>query len=91
VEDPFNTWKAQLLVCIEKTLAPNVLDFDNYETTFTVPRVSTAPMAISCDEEYTDMLERIGRTKDLVCAVFIQEHQQMQSSKVCTQYLFASY
>ncbi|KIJ92999.1 hypothetical protein K443DRAFT_41299, partial [Laccaria amethystina LaAM-08-1] len=81
VEEPFDTWKAQLLVRIDKTLAPNVLDFVNYETTFTVPRVSTAPMAISCDDEYMDMLERIGRTKDLVCYVFVQERQQIPSSK----------
>ncbi|EDR13143.1 uncharacterized protein LACBIDRAFT_322603 [Laccaria bicolor S238N-H82] len=80
-EEPFDTWKAQLLVCIDKTLTPTVLDFANYETTFTVPHISTAPMAISCDEEYTDMLECIRRTKDLVCAVFVQEHQQMLSSK----------
>jgi hypothetical protein len=83
LEEPFDTWKAQLLDHIHKTLAPNVLKFANYEATFTVPRVSTAPMAISSDKEYTDMLECIGRTKDLICSVFVQECQQMPSSKVC--------
>jgi hypothetical protein len=90
VEELFDTWKAQLLVRIDKTLAPNILDFVNYETTFTVPCVSTPPMAISCDDEYMDMLECIGRTKDLVCYVFVQEHQQIPSSKVC-RHLHNSY
>jgi hypothetical protein len=89
-DEPFDTWKAQLLVRIEQKLAPDTLDFANYEVNFTVARISTAPMAVSVDEEYSDMLERVSRSKDLVCAIYIQELQQMASSKVsqCTYYSF---
>lgn len=55
VEEPFNTWKAQLLACIHKILTLNVLNFVNYETTFMVPHISTTLMAKSPNEEYTDM------------------------------------
>ena len=89
-EEPFDTWKAQLLVRINKMLPPDMLDFANYEVNFTVARISTAPMAISCDEEYTDMLSRVLRTRDLVCAIYVQERQQMASSKV-SQQVYAQY
>ena len=81
--EPFDTWKAQLLVRIDKILAPEMLDLANYEVNFTVARISVAPMAISCDEEYIDMLGRVARTRDLTCTIYVQELQQMASSKVC--------
>ena len=81
--EPFDTWKAQLLVRIDKILAPEMLDLANYEVNFTVARISVAPMAISCDEEYIDMLGRMARTRDLTCTIYVQELQQMASSKVC--------
>ena len=75
IEEPFDTWKAQLLVRINKMLPPDLLDFANYEVNFTVAHISTTPMAISCNEEYDDMLSHVSRTKDLLCAIYIQELQ----------------
>ena len=89
-DEPFDTWKAQLLVRIDKILAPNILDFANYEVNFTVACISVAPMAISCDEEYLDMLGCVARTRDLVCNIYVQELQQMASSKVCRR-VYAQY
>ena len=81
-EKPFDTWKVQLLVHIDKILLPKKLDFNHYEVNFTIPRISTAPMAISCEEEYKDMLECLGKSKNPVCNIFVQDIQQTSSSKV---------
>jgi hypothetical protein len=79
---PFDTWKAQLLVRINKILLPEKLDFNHYEVNFTIARISTALMAISCEEEYEDMLERLGKTKNPVCTILVQELRQTSSLKV---------
>jgi hypothetical protein len=78
--EPFDTWRAQLLVRIEKTLNPRKLDINNYEIHFTVARVSPSPLMVSSDEEYENMLERVGRSKDSACNVYVQERRS--SSKV---------
>lgn len=81
-DEPFDTWKAQLLVRIDKILQPEKLDFNHYEVNFTIARISTAPMPISCEEEYKDMLERLGKSKNPVCNILVQELRQTSSSKV---------
>ncbi|KIJ93076.1 hypothetical protein K443DRAFT_125727 [Laccaria amethystina LaAM-08-1] len=78
---PFDTWKAQLLVRINKILLPEKLDFNHYEVNFMIARISTALMAISCEEEYEDMLERLGKTKNPVCTILVQELRQTSSLK----------
>jgi len=77
---PFDTWRAQLLVRIEKTLMPSKLNINNYEIHFTIARISPSPLMVASDEEYANMLERVGRSKDSACNVYIQELHS--SSKV---------
>ena len=79
--EPFDTWKAQLLVLIDKHLSPPTLDIDNYEINFTVPRISTAPMSVSCEDEYSDMLERVKKGKENVCTVYVQELIALSATK----------
>lgn len=74
---PFDTWRAQLLVRIEKTLKPRKLDINDYEIHFTVARVSPSPLLVASDEEYLNMLERVGRSKDSDCNVYVQELRSM--------------
>ena len=81
-DEPFDTWKAQLLICIDKILQPEKLDSNHYEVNFTIARISTAPMPISCEEEYKDMLERLGKSKNPVCNILVQELRQTSSLKV---------
>ena len=81
-DEPFDTWKAQLLIYINKILQPEKLDFNHYEVNFTIARISTAPMPISCEEEYKDMLECLGKSKNPVCNILVQELRQMSSLKV---------
>jgi len=74
-DEPFDTWKAQLLVRIEKTFSPNMLDISNYEVNFSVARISPSPMAVSSQDKYADMLERIAKRSDLTCTIYVQELQ----------------
>lgn len=83
--EPFDTWNAQLLVKIEKMLNPSKLDIANYEIHFTIARISPSPLTVSSNEEYTNMLERVGRSKDLACNVYVQELRS--SSKVGSNFL----
>jgi len=78
--EPFDTWRAQLLVRIEKTLMPSKLDIKNYEIHFTIARISPSSLMVVSDEEYVNMLEQVGRSKDFACNVYIQE--LCSSSKV---------
>ena len=82
--EPFNTWRAQLLVRIEKTLNPSKLDINNYKIHFTIACISPSPLMVSSEEEFANMLERIGKSKDLACNVYVQElrSSDSESSKV---------
>lgn len=85
--EPFDTWKAQLLVRIEKTLMPSTLDINNYEIHFTVARISPSPLMVASDEEYVNMLEWVGRSKNSSCNVYVQE---LYSSSKVDSPLFSS-
>jgi hypothetical protein len=58
-EEPWDRLKAQLLMKIDKTLAPWALNFDDYLAMFFIPRVLPKPgMALSTDENYAALLKR---------------------------------
>jgi len=59
---------------------PSKLDIKNYEIHFTIARISPSPLMVASDEEYVNMLERVGRSKDSACNVYVQELRS--SSKV---------
>ena len=48
--EPFDTWRAQLLVRIEKMLNPCKLNINNYEIHFTVAHVSPSLLMVSSYE-----------------------------------------
>ena len=81
-EEPFDTWKAQLLVRIDRTLSPTTLDIMHYEVNFSVPRIQPSPMAVSQEEEYTDMVECASKSKECICTIYVQELQAL-TKKVC--------
>jgi hypothetical protein len=85
-DEPFDTWKAQLLVRIDQAISPTTLDIMHYEVNFSVPRVQPSPMAVSSEEEYNDMVERALRPKELICMIYAQELQTV-SKKVCVTIL----
>lgn len=72
-DEPYDTWIAQLLVRIEKVLVPPNISLENYEISFSIPRIVSTPRTVSCIDDFTDMLSYVLKTKDKTCAVHIQE------------------
>ncbi len=76
-DETFDTWKAQLLIYIEKVFSLDNFDFTKYETGFTISHVVVLPILVIVEEEYNNMLERIMKMKDSSCSVYIQELVQI--------------
>ena len=56
---PWDTMKAQLLAEISKALSPQLLDFEDYNIMFFIPRVLPKPgMALSTEDNYQALLLR---------------------------------
>ena len=54
-------------------LKPRKLNINDYEIHFTVACISRLPLLVALDEDYLNMLEQVGRSKDSECNVYIQE------------------
>ena len=88
--EPFDTWRAQLLVRIEKLLNPSELDNNDYEIHFTIARISPQPLMVSSEEEFANMLERVEKSKDLACNVYVQELCLSSKVDIWVLYVVAS-
>ena len=80
--EPFDTWRAQLIVQVKKTLKPSKLDINDNKIHFMVAHISPLPLIVASDEEYLNMLEQVGKSKDSACNVYVQE--LCLSTKVCS-------
>ncbi|KIK91071.1 hypothetical protein PAXRUDRAFT_150337 [Paxillus rubicundulus Ve08.2h10] len=63
-DEPYNTWKAQLLVKIDEKMSPTMLSFDNYNVSFTIPHVSPSPLAIVSGDNYNLLLKHMRKAKN---------------------------
>lgn len=81
--EPFDTFKAQLLVRIDKHFTPKRLDIVEYQVLFSIPRISPMPMILAENEDYQLFLERIAKAKDHTCAIYVQQLVNEQTNKVC--------
>lgn len=79
-DEPFDTWKAQLLVKIEKTFNPPRLDFDAYTITFSVPRIQPSAIALTSTEDYDLMLKRTQKNRDSTASIYVQEKSKSKVS-----------
>ncbi|KAH7907681.1 hypothetical protein BJ138DRAFT_1014114, partial [Hygrophoropsis aurantiaca] len=61
--EPWDTLKAQILQKISTTLNPQVLDFDDYDVTFYIPRILTKPgLSLTSSSHYTDgLMKRVAK------------------------------
>lgn len=76
-DEPWSTIEAQLLVKICDALKPKLLDYQNYDATFYIPRVLPKPgMALANETDYLFLLERALKMKgsDLTINIIIMEH-----------------
>jgi hypothetical protein len=81
--EPFDTFKAQLLVRIDKYFTPKRLDLDDFQVLFSIPRISPMPIILAEDGDYQLFLERITKAKDHTCAIYVQQLVNEQTNKVC--------
>lgn len=86
-DEPFDTWKAQLLVRISDKLSPASLLFDDYDINFTIPRISPSPLAVANEEDYDLLRERVRKAKNFEVNIIIQAKPVLKvvmTSFLCT-------
>lgn len=77
----WDTWKAQLLVKIDKVLKPKKISFNNYDITFSIPRVHPKPTMLSDEGSYKFMVSQASKGKDPNVLVTVEP---IIPDKVCT-------
>lgn len=68
----WDTWKAQLLVKISTVLKPAKILFDDYEVTFSIPRIHPKATALSDDSSYKFMVTRASKGKDRSVSIVVE-------------------
>ncbi|KAJ7728620.1 hypothetical protein B0H16DRAFT_1470380 [Mycena metata] len=61
--EPFDTLKAQILVRIDNVYNPPTLDFDEYDNTFTIPRIVTDAITLDAGT-YKHLLKKASKMDD---------------------------
>lgn len=90
-DEPFDTFKGQLLATINETLKPKWIRFEDYKITFTVPRHQTSPLSLKKDSEYAHLVECACKTKSPVVKIFIEGVKEPMAPNVCVpSYVYAS-
>jgi hypothetical protein len=54
-------------------MSPTMLSFNNYDVSFTIPRVSPSPLAIVSGDDYNLLLERVRKAKNTEATIVVQE------------------
>jgi hypothetical protein len=80
--ESFNTFKAQLLVWINKHFTPKRLSLADYQVLFSIPHISPMPMVLAENEDYQLFLEHIAKAKDQTCAIYAQQLFDEPANKV---------
>ena len=68
-DEPFDTWKAQLLAQIDQHLHPERIQLDDYDITFAIPHISPSPITIQSNEDYGLLVERTLKSKEFAANV----------------------
>ncbi|KAI5994992.1 hypothetical protein EDD15DRAFT_2365882 [Pisolithus albus] len=70
---PFDTFKAQLLVKISAHLQPDTISFDDYEVSFSIPRISPTPLSVTEEDDYIELIQRVKKAKNFEANIYIQQ------------------
>lgn len=70
-DEPFDMFKAQLLVKINNEMKPATVSFDNYIVSFTIPHLLPSPLAITNQKDYEELIGRVKKAKDLTATVYV--------------------
>jgi hypothetical protein len=84
LDEPFDTFKAQVLRKIEKETNPAVLLFENYKTFFTIVRIAPQVTSLADEDDYKELIKRLQRATSPAATIYVQELSVVK--KVCNAY-----
>lgn len=73
VDEPFETWQAQLLVRISDKLNPVTLSIEDYDVMFHIPRISPSPLSVSTSDDYELLCECVCKARNFEANIVVQE------------------
>ncbi|KZT24284.1 hypothetical protein NEOLEDRAFT_1179527 [Neolentinus lepideus HHB14362 ss-1] len=71
--EPFDTWKAQILVKIDMALSPKKIEWSNYKVSFSILHISTLPLNVTTSDNYDIMLGCALKMKNGAVTVMVAE------------------
>ena len=81
---PFDTWKAHVLIKIDTTLHPDTIASKDYEEVFSVPCISPTPLTITDKEGYVELIQHAMKSSKYLHSEAGACHQKGSSSlSVC--------
>lgn len=78
LDEPFDTFKAQVLRKIEKETNPTILSFENYKTFFTIVHIAPQPTSLTDEDDYRELIKRLQRIGTPAATIYIQELSAMK-------------
>jgi hypothetical protein len=79
--EPWDTFKAQILVKISTTIKPKNINFDDYTLQFSITRLVPKPgMPIDLEGDYLFMIEQAVKTKTPMVSITIDEDAKEDES-----------
>ncbi|KAG1794193.1 uncharacterized protein HD556DRAFT_1237028, partial [Suillus plorans] len=81
LDEPFDTFKAQILCKIDKETSPATLSFDNYKAFFSIVRISPKPTSLSDEDDYKELIKCLMKIKEPIVTIYVQELSDLK--KVC--------
>jgi hypothetical protein len=63
--EPWDTFQAQILVMIDKSLAPKTIQFQDYDVSFTIARGVTQPLPLISESDYLFLVKQSTKGKTI--------------------------
>ena len=81
-DEPWDTFKAQVLSKIDAAIKPHAIDFDNYTFLFYITHLVPTPgMSIEDAEDHSFMIEQALKTKNPMVNIVVEEKSKGDSDK----------
>ncbi|KAG1824699.1 uncharacterized protein BJ212DRAFT_1475992 [Suillus subaureus] len=73
LDEPFDTFKAQVLQKIKKETNPTILSFENYKTFFTIVHIAPQPTSLADEDDYQELIKCLQQMSTPAATIYIQE------------------
>lgn len=74
-DEPYDTFKAQLLVQIDKAFHPSKLEWENYNISYSIKRIQTGLSKLASNEDYTHLVDRAKTAKTPEVSLSIEQRK----------------